>query len=117
MKVNTELCIDLKTKLQNEVIMRPGVEYVGILCRDIPSEDYGCDYNHYTFTESTFPMTTERRNVHLYEGKYITCTKRLNGSLRLNFKNLKLGTDFSLRGYAIGVANEIREALKGYVKE
>lgn len=36
MKTNTELCIDLKTKLQNDVLMKPGKDYPGILRREIP---------------------------------------------------------------------------------
>ena len=78
MKANSLLCIDLKTKLQDEVLMRPGAEYVGILRRDIPSEEFGFDDCHYTFVESTFPSTVERRNIHLFEGRHITVTKRLN---------------------------------------
>ena len=116
MKVNTELCIDLKTKLQDEVLMRPGAEYVGILRRDIPSEEFGFDDCHYTFVESTFPSTVERRNIHLFEGRHVTVTKRLNGTLRLNFKNLKLGAGFSLDSYALEVANEIRKALDGLIE-
>lgn len=117
MKVNTELCIDLKTKLQNDVLMKPGKEYPGLLRRDIPSEEFGFDDCHYTFIESTFPSTSERRNVHLFEGRHITCTKRLNGSLRLNFKNLNVGSGFSVGNYALEVANEIREALQGFLEE
>lgn len=117
MKANSLLCIDLKTKLQNEVLMEPGKEYPGILRRDIPSEEIGFDDCHYTFVESTFPSTSERRNVHLYEGNHITCTKRLNGFLRLNFKNLHIDTNFSVDSYAFEVASEIRNALTGLVKE
>lgn len=116
MKANSLLCIDLKTKLQDEVLMEPGKDYLGILRRDIPSEEFGFDDCHYTFVESTFPSTSERRNVHLYEGDHITCTKRLNGSLRLNFKSLKIGAGFCVDSYAIEVANEIRAALEGLIE-
>jgi hypothetical protein len=34
----------------------------------------------------------------------------------LNFKNLKMGSDFSIDGYALEVANEIREALDGLIE-
>lgn len=112
---NTELSVNLKTILRDDRRMRPGTEYVGILRRDTPSEEFGFDDCHYTFTESTFPTSSERRNVHLYEGAHITCTKRLNGSIRLNFKNLKIDANFSVDGYAFEVANEIREALIGLV--
>lgn len=116
MKTNTELCIDLKTKLQNDVLMKPGKDYPGILRRDFPSEEFGFDDCHYTFTEAALSSSVGRRNVHLYEGDHITCTRRLNGSLRLNFKSLKVDATFKVDGYALEVANEIREALGSLVE-
>ena len=106
--LNTDLCVDVKTFLRTDRITQLGKDYAGVLTRD--AED------HYSFSESTFPSTVERRNVHLYEGDHITCTKRLNGTVRLNFKNLKMGSDFSIDGYALEVANEIREALDGLIE-
>ena len=47
----------------------------------------------------------------------ITVTRRDDGSLRLNFRPVKMGHDFSIDGYAIAVCNELREALKGLVGE
>lgn len=117
MKVNTELCINLKTQLQNEVLMKPGKEYPGILRRDTPSEESGFDDCHYTFTEAVLSSSTGRRNVCIYEGKHITCTKRMNGTVRLNFRNLKPDAFLNVDGYSLEVANEIREALKCFVEE
>ena len=114
--LDTTLCCNLKTILRGNHRMRPGTECVGVLRRDVSGEDFGCDSDHFTFTEATIPSTTERRNVHLYEGRHITVTKRLNGSVRLNFKNLKLGAGYSVGNYALEVANEIREALTGLVE-
>jgi hypothetical protein len=56
MKTNTELCIDLKTKLQNDVLMKPGKDYPGILRRNNPNEEFGLDDNSYTFVE-TIPFS------------------------------------------------------------
>ena len=105
---NTDLCVDVKTFLRTDRITQLGKDYAGVLTRD--AED------HYSFSESTFPSTVERRNVHLYEGGHITCTKRLNGTVRLNFKNLKMDAEFNVDGYALEVANEIREALDGLIE-
>ena len=112
----TDLDVNLKTLLRSERSMKPGKEYSGFLKLDTSSEEFGIDDRHYTFVESTFPSTSERRNVHLYEGDHITCTKRLNGSLRLNFKSLKVDAAFKVDGYALEVANEIREALGSLVE-
>ena len=115
MKVNTELCINLKTKLQNEVLMKPGKEYPGIMRRDTPSEKFGFDERHYTFIE-TLPSTAGKRNPHVFDGQFITVTRRDDGSYRLNFKPLKTGADFSLERYALGVYNEICIALGGLIE-
>ena len=115
MKVNTELCIDLKTKLQDEVLMKPGKDYPGILRRDAPSEDFGFDGSHYTFIE-TLPSTDGKRNPRIFDGKYLTVTRRDDGSYRPNFKPIKVGVGFSVDGYAIGVCNELRQALSGLVE-
>lgn len=116
MKVNTELCIDLKTKLQNEVLMKPGKDYPGILRHDAPSEEFGFDDGHYTFIE-TLPSTAGKRNPHVFSGEYITITRRDDGSLRPNFKPMKVDENFTIDSYAIGVMNELRDALKGLIEE
>lgn len=112
MKVN----VDLKTKLRNEVLMKPGKEYPGILRRDVESEDNGFDDSHYTFIE-TLPSTTGKRNPHVFIGKYITITRRDDGNLRPNFKPMLVDANFSIMGYAFGVAKELIKALKGHIKE
>ena len=115
---DTDLGCDLKTMLRSDKRMQTGKDYQGVLRRDSDAEidEFLCRDAHYSFIECTFPPTPERRNVHLYEGDHITCTKRLNGSLRLNFKSLKVDAAFNVDGYALEVANEIREALSGLVE-
>jgi len=116
MKVNTELCVDLKTFLQNEVLMKLGKVYPGVLIHDIPCEDYDYDEDHYTFIEA-LPPTSAKRNPHVFTGEYITITRRDDGSLRLNFKPLKMDENFNVDSYAIGVMNEMRNALIGLIEE
>ena len=53
----------------------------------------------------------------MFNGKFITVTRRDDGSLNLNFKSLKTDDGFSVDGYAIAVCNELRQALKGLVEE
>lgn len=115
MKTNLELCIDLKTKLQNDVLMKPGKNYLGILRHEIPSEEFDFDDNRYSFTE-TIRSTAGKRNPHVFDGEYITVTRRDDGSYRLNFKPLKTGANFSLERYALGVYNEICIALGGLIE-
>ena len=116
---NTDLGCDLKTILRCDHMMTTGKEIPGVLRRDsdaVVDEFLSLDA-HYTFIESTALSTAERRNVRLYEGRHITCTKRLNGTARLNYKELKQDAYENVDNYAFEVANEIREALKGFVGE
>ena len=116
---NTDLGCDVKTILRSDVRMKVGKEYLGVLRLDSEADidEYRFRDPHMTFIESTAMMTSARRNVHLYEGRHITCTKRLNGTPRLNFKNLKQDAFHNVDNFAFEVANEIREALKGFVEE
>ena len=115
---NTELSVDLKTLLRSDERMRIGKGYTGVLRLDSEAEveEYRSFDPHYTFTE-TVPPTAAKRNPHIFDGKYITVTRRDDGSLRLNFKELKTGDDFNLERYALGVYNEICLALAGLIEE
>jgi hypothetical protein len=98
--------------------MRIGKGYTGVLRLDSEAEveEYRSFDPHFTFTE-TVPPTAAKRNPHVFDGKYITVTRRDDGSLRLNFKELKVGADFSVEKYASGVANELLWALEGLVEK
>ena len=44
-------------------------------------------------------------------------TRRDDGTLRMNFRPVKMDADFSIERYAIGVSNELLWALEGLVGE
>ena len=113
-KLNTALCVDLKTILLSDRKMKMGKEYQGVLRRDVECEEFNYD-EHYTFIE-TLPWSM-KRNPRLYNGKYISITRRDDGSLRPNFKPMSTGRDFSVERYAFGVYNEICMALGGLIEE
>ena len=48
----------------------------------------------------------------MFNGTYITITRRDDGSLRPNFKPMKVDADFSIVGYAFGVAKELIKAFR-----
>ena len=48
--------------------------------------------------------------------KYISITRRDDGSYHPNFKPMKVDKDFSVAKYASSVANELLWALEGLVK-
>ena len=112
---NTHLSVDLKTLLRSDSKMKAGKEYQGILRRDVDADEFRYD-EHFTFVE-TVPQTAGKRNPHLFVGEYITITRKDDGSLRPNFKPMKVDRDFSVDKYAAGVANELLWALEGLVEK
>ena len=115
---NTELGCELKTLLRSDKRAQPGKSYLGVLRFDSDAvvDEFISRDPHFTFIE-TAAETYGKRNPHVFVGKYVTITRRDDGSLRLNFRPLKMGADFSLERYALGVYNEIRQALVGLIDE
>ena len=115
---NTELGVDLKTILRSDRSMRTGKDYQGVLRRDSDAEidDFRCRDAHYTFVE-TLPQSAGKRNPHVFVGQYITVTRRADGSLRPNFKPMKVDRNFSAYRYALGVFNELMWALEDLVEK
>ena len=113
---NTDLAVDLKTILHSDTSMKTGKEYQGVLRRDQDAEieDFRCRDAHYTFVE-TLPWTT-KRNPHVFRGRYISITRRDDGTLRPNFRPVKMDGDFSPERYAIGVSNELLWTLEDLIE-
>ena len=111
---NTHLGVNVKTVLNNDHVMKVGKSYLGVLKRDVECDEFHWD-EHFTFVE-TLPWTS-KRNPRVFNGKFISVTRQDDGSLRLNFKPIKIGADFSLERYALGVYNELCMALAGLVGE
>ena len=112
---NTHLGVDLKTQLRSDRRMKSGKSYQGVLRRDLICEEFLYD-EHFTFTE-TLPPTSAKRNPRVYDGQFITITRRDDGSYRPNFKPMPTGAGFRVERYATGVANELLWALEGLVEE
>ena len=115
---NTDLAVDLKTILRSDRSMKTGKEYQGVLRRDSDSDidEFRCRDAHYTFVE-TVRQRTEKRNPHVFVGEYISVTRKDDGSLRPNFRPLKVDKDFSAYRYALGVFNELMWALEDLVEK
>ena len=114
---NTELGCNVKTILRNDRRMRTGKEYQGVFRRDSDSEvdEFLARDAHYTFIE-TLPWTM-KRNPRVFRGKYITITRRPDGTLKPNFKPVKMEKTFNVERYAFEVYRELRQALTGLVEE
>ena len=114
---NTDLGCDLKTILRSDRRMKQGKDYEGVLRLDAEGDvdEYLTTDTHYTFVE-TRPWSM-KRNPHIYDGEFITVTRRSDGSYHPNFKPMKVGEGFSVARYASGVGNELLWALEGLVKK
>lgn len=111
---NTALGCNLKTLLCSDRVMKTGKDYLGVLRRDVECEEFRYD-EHYTFIEM-LPWL-EKRNPKLFSGKYISITRRPDGSLRPNFRPVLIDENFSVVRYALGVSNELMQALEGLVEK
>ena len=101
---NTDLCVDVKTFLLEDRIAELGKRYQGTFIRDKES--------HYTCTEQE-PIIPEKRNPRVFNGQYVTITRRDDCTLRPNFKPVQIDADFDYGTYATAVGRELRKALKG----
>jgi hypothetical protein len=99
---NTEPCVDVKFLTLKNGRLEVGTTLHGIITRD--------GEEHFTFRE-TQPSTAGKRNPREFNGKYITITRRDDGTLHPNFKALKNDKGFDVARYATGVANELLWAL------
>ena len=107
--------MNLKTQLRSDRRAKSGKGYQGILRRDVECDEFLYD-EHFTFTEIV-PQAPQKRNPHVYDGEFITVTRRSDGSYHPNFKPMKVGEGFSVARYASGVGNELLWALEGLVKK
>ena len=112
---STELCCDVKTILHSDRTLKTGKDYQGVLRRDHGADidEFRCRDAHYTFIE-TEPWTS-KRNPRVYKGKYITITRRPDGTLKPNFRPLP--ANMSVERYAFGVYIELHKALEGLIEE
>jgi len=105
---NTDLCVDVKTFLFSSRIAEIGQDYQGLLTHD--RED------HFNFVETKAPKS-RRRNPKVYIGKYITVSRKNDGTYRTNFKPLAIDGKTNISALAIGVCAEIVDALRGLIEK
>lgn len=115
-KHNLYLAADLKVIMLKDMLLEYGKQYYGFLRHDEPKDGIGGLDDHFTFEEIP-EQPNGKRNPKVFCGEFITVTRRDDGTHRINLKLLKTGTLNNIDGYALGVCNEIRKALKGLVEK
>ena len=114
----TDLGCDVKTILRSDKRMKVGKDYQGVFRLDEEAivDEYLSRDSHYTFIE-TIPQTARKRNPRVFEGKYITITRRDDGTFHPNFKPVNIGPGFNIEAYILCVYLEMRMATKGLVEK
>lgn len=98
---STNLCIDLKTVMQNDSILVKGQCYNGILTRDSET--------HFRFEEA-IRKGRAPRNPKLFDGKRISMVRKSNGRYQIHMK--AMGEELDREKFALEIYGEVVSALK-----
>ena len=102
MKKNTILCVDLKTVMQNDVLLEKDKCYNGVMTRD------GID--HYRFEESV-RKGRPPRNPKLFDGKYCSLVHMQNGKYQIHMKTINASAVENRNVLAFEVYGELLKAF------
>lgn len=113
--ITTELGCDVKTVLLDDRRMKPKKNYRGVLRCDSQAvvDEFLYQDPHFTFVETR--PEAPRRYPRVFDGRFITVTRRDDGTLHPNFKAIPAG--MSVERYAFGVYRELHQALSGLIGE
>jgi hypothetical protein len=103
MKKNMNLCIDLKTIMQEDGQLNPGQCYRGILSRI--SED------QYLFEEAVTNGQHHHRNPKLFDGKYVSLVHMQNGKYQVHMRTIDPSINLDRKELAFQVYHELLEAF------
>ena len=102
MQKNVNLCVDLKTVMQNDALLVKGQCYTGVLTRD--GED------HFIFEESCHKGRSPR-NPKLFDGNYCSLVHMQNGKYQIHMKTINASAISDRRELAFNVYTELLTAL------
>lgn len=103
MKKNTNLCIDLKTIMQEDALLLEGRSYRGVLTRD--GED------HYIFEEAVRNGHPVHRNPKLFDGRYCSLVHMQNGRYQIHMKTIDASAVSDHKDLAFRVYTELLDAF------
>ena len=102
MKKNVNLCVDLKTVMQNDALPIEGQCYTGVLTRD--------GEEHFVFEESCRKHRCPR-NPKLFDGQYCSLVHMQNGKYQVHLRTINASQVTDRRELAFNVYSELLEAL------
>ena len=102
MKKNVNLCVDLKTVMQNDALPIEGQCYTGVLTRD--------GEEHFVFEESCRKHRCPR-NPKLFDGQYCSLVHMQNGKYQVHLRTINASQVTDRRELAFNGYSELLEAL------
>lgn len=104
MNKSTNLCVDLKTILQEDTLLAEGHCYHGVLTRD--GED------HYLFEEEArHSDSRNKRNPKLFDGKYVSLVHMQNGKYQIHMRTIDASVREDRQELAFKVYSELLNAF------
>ncbi|MDO4215733.1 MAG: hypothetical protein Q4D12_07455 [Bacteroidales bacterium] len=103
MEKNTNLCVDLKTVMQQDVLLAKGHTYRGCLTRN--GED------HYLFEEAVRLDRHGKRNPKLFDGEYISLVHMQNGRYQVHMRTIDASSGIDRNELAFRVYSELLNAF------
>lgn len=100
---NTNLCIDLKTIMQEDALLNQGQCYRGVLTRD------GAD--HYLFEEAVKIDRHGKRNPKLFDGDFVSLVHMQNGKYQVHMRTIDATAQTDRNELAFKVYNELLQAF------
>ena len=100
---NTNLCVDLKTVLQQDTLLAKGVPYHGVLTRN--------SADHYLFEEAVRYNRHGRRNPKLFDGNYCSLVHMQNGRYQIHMKTIEASSISDSQELAFNVYSELLNAF------
>lgn len=103
MEKNTNLSVDLKTVMQQDVLLAEGHTYRGCLTRN--GED------HYLFEEAVRLDRHGKRNPKLFDGEYISLVHMQNGRYQVHMRTIDASFGIDRNELAFRVYSELLNAF------
>ena len=105
MKKNINLCVDLKTKMQEVTLLEVGKCYRGCITRN--------GKEHYTFEEEAYRSTgrSDRRNPKLFDGRYVSLVHMQNGKHQVHMRTIDASATLDRKALAFSVYSELLDAF------
>lgn len=103
MEKNTNLSVDLKTVMQQDVLLAEGHTYRGCLTRN--GED------HYLFEEAVRLDRHGKRNPKLFDGEYISLVHMQNGRYQVHMRTIDASSGIDRNKLAFRVYSELLNAF------